>query len=149
MTQENTNLETSKEYAREFLVGNLIKASTRRFKSLKTPFSELNQVEQELHLRQMADDIKAAVQEAVEIISSDYRMTFRASCDKVEFKSGGVKAVLSAISGEQAHALADVAGGNILIVIEDASRYLDEGDATQGDADQPPLFDQIQAAKEL
>ena len=34
----------------------------------------------------------------------------------------------------------DAAGNTIMIVIEDASRYLDAGDARDGDPDQPDLL---------
>lgn len=130
---------TGDNIAAEFLLGELIKASSKRFKSLAVPYIELRQSEQQTILRDMEEDIRKAVREAVEIIASDYRVTFRASCESVQFKSDGVKAQLTMFNSEHAHALADAAGNTILVVIEDASRYLEAGDATDGDPDQRTL----------
>ena len=91
-------------------------------------------------LSEIAEDCREAVMDAVEIIASDYRVTFRAGVDKVEFKADGVKASLAMHNTEEAHALADSAGKTVMIVIEDSSRYLDIGDATEGEPDQKPLF---------
>lgn len=131
--------EAVKNTAAEFLLGELIKASGKRFKSLAIPYMELRQDEQEKLLRGIETDCRDAVREAVEIIASDYRVVFRASVEKVEFKADGVKAALSMHNTAEAHALADSAGGTVMIVIEDASRYLDIGDATQGEPDQKAL----------
>lgn len=125
--------------ATEFLLGELIKASSKRFKSLALPYMDMKQREQENLLQDIADDCRAAVKEAVEIIASDYRVTFRASVEKVEFKADGVKAQLTLHNSPEAHALADAAGNTVMVVIEDASRYLELGDATQGIPDQSSL----------
>ena len=128
-----------KQVAAEFLLGDLIKASTKRFKSLAVPYMEMKQPEQQNLLGAIESDIRSAVREAVEIIASDYRLTFRASCESVAFKADGVKAQITMFNTEQAHALADAAGNTIMIVIEDVSRYLGVGDATNGDPDQKAL----------
>ena len=130
---------TGSDFASEFLLGELIKASSKRFKSLAVPYIELRQSEQQSILRGVEEDIRKAVREAVEIIASDFRVTFRASCESVQFKSDGVKAALTMFNSEEAHALADAAGKTIMVVIEDASRYLDAGDATEGEPDQRQL----------
>lgn len=132
--------ENVKNTAAEFLLGELIKASSKRFKSLAVTYMDMKQSEQEALLRDIADDCRTAVKEAVEIIASDYRVTFRAGVDKVEFKADGVKAALAMHNTLEAHALADAAGNTVLIVIEDSSRYLEAGDATEGEPDQKQLF---------
>jgi predicted phage-related endonuclease len=125
--------------ATHFLLGELIKASMKRFKSLAVPYMELRQSEQQSMLRDVEEDIRKAVREAVEIIASDYRITFRASCESVQFKTDGVKAQLTMFNSPEAHALADAAGNTIMVVIEDASRYLDAGDSCDGEPDQRKL----------
>jgi hypothetical protein len=131
--------QQSSDTAAQFLLGELIKSSTKRFKSLAVPYMELRQSEQQSLLRDMEEDIRKAVREAVEIIASDYRVTFRASCESVQFKPDGVKAQLTMFNSPEAHALADAAGNTIMVVIEDASRYLDAGNACDGDPDQRSL----------
>lgn len=135
-----STIENSQDTAAEFLLGNLIKAASKRFKSLAVPYIELRQSEQQTILREMEEDIRKAVREAVEIIASDYRVSFRASCESVQFKQDGVKAQLTMMNSENAHALADAAGNTIMVVIEDASRYLEVGDACDGDPDQRDLL---------
>lgn len=132
--------EDTNQIAAEFLLGELIKASSKRFKSLAVPYMELRQSEQQTLLRDIEDDIRKAVREAVEIIASDFRVTFRASCESVQFKSDGVKAQLTLLNSPEAHALADSAGNTIMVVIEDAKRYLDAGDACAGEPDQKELI---------
>jgi hypothetical protein len=135
-----------REIAAEFLFGELIKAACKRFKSLSLPYMELKQSEQATLLRNIEDDVRDAVREAVEIIASDYRVVFRASCESVAFKADGVKSQLTMHNTEAAHALADAAGNTVLVVIEDGSRYLEVGDATKGEDNQKPLFDANAAA---
>jgi hypothetical protein len=137
------NLVGTKEYsedvARRFLLGDLIKASSKRFKALSVPYSELKQAEQERLLEGLHDDIREAVFDAIDLISSNTRLTFRASVDQVVFKDG-VKAVLTMGKTLEAHSLADAEGSFVTIVIEDRSTMLDAGDATAGEPDQPALF---------
>ena len=135
------NEATPKQIASEFLLGELIKASTNRFKFLSVPWGQMKKGEQEAVLSTLEADIRQVVREAVEIIASDYRVVFRASCESVAFKSDGVKSVLSMINTESAHAMANAAGNTVMVIIEDCSRYLDAGDATRGEDDQKPLFD--------
>lgn len=135
----NSEEQTTDEFAAEFLLGELIKASTNRFRYLDKPFMSMKQGEQESLLRAVKGDVQLAVAQAVKIIASDNRVTFLASCDQVAFKSDGVKAALSMINSQNAHALADAAGGVVMICIEDGSRYMNEGDATKGNPDQKEL----------
>lgn len=74
------------------------------------------------------------------MIASNARLSFRAEVEQVLFK-GGIKAVLKMARGENAHALADIAGGFVTVVIEDRAALLDIGDAATVDPDQRPLFD--------
>lgn len=130
---------SAQEIATQFLLGDLIKASTNRFKALAVAYQWMSQEEQQLLLKRVEEDARRAVVKAVEIIASDARVTFRASCESVNFKPDGVKAVLTMFNSEEAHALANAAGSTVLIVIEDAQRYLEVGDATKGEPDQRDL----------
>ncbi len=133
------------DYARQFLLGSLIKAATARFRAQVLPWGSLKKTEQETLLQDIQDDIYDAVRDAVEIIASDDRTTFRAICKTVAFTEEGVKAQLSMANTESAHALADAAGKTILVVIEDGGRYLEVGDATDAEDDQRPLFGSAKA----
>ena len=130
------------EAARDFLLGSLIKASTYRFKVAVLPWHSMSKHEQETMLGDIRNDIEKAVRDAVEIIASDDRVTFRAECKSVQFSEDGVKSQLLLANTQAAHALADAAGGTVLVVIEDGGRYLGVGDAVSGDDDQRPLFGQ-------
>lgn len=145
-TQSKEDLTKTLEITEQFLLGNLIKAVSEPFKELQVPFRALTEMEQSKLLTKIADVTRSAVKDAVFCISSGDRVNFRATCDQVLFKSDGVKANLSFFNSSEAHSLADHAGKTIMIVIEDGARYLDVGDATQGEADQPALFDK---SKEL
>lgn len=136
-----TTIQPTDEIVREFLLGELIKASTKRFKDLAVPFNKLTQEEQETLLSRMADDVREVVKTAVRVICSDNRINFRAEVESVTFKDG-VKAVLTMPKTKDAHDMADAEGSTVMIVIEDGGRYLALGNATEGEPNQKPLFDQ-------
>jgi hypothetical protein len=101
----------------------------------------MKEAEQQRVLGQVQVDCRKAVQDAVDIIASNGRLTFQASVDQVVFKDG-VKAVLSLAKGEWAHSLADAEGGYVTIVIEERSKLLQEGDALAVEKDQKSLLDE-------
>lgn len=129
-----------KAHAQEFLLGELIKAATKHLKTLSKPWISMKESEQQQVLAKVAQDCRAATQNAVDLIAGNARMTFQAAVDQVVFKDG-VKATLTLAKSSEAHSLADVQGGYVTIVIEERSKLLDEGDALQADPDQPALFD--------
>ena len=71
----------------------------------------------------ITDDVKTDVKKAIEIIASEDRVCFRAEVDSVRFKDDGVRADLKIPNTLESHELADVAGGSVLIVIEDPESY--------------------------
>jgi hypothetical protein len=131
-------------YAEEYLLGSLIKAATKHLKTLSVPWIDLKEGEQQRVLGQVHADCRAAVRDAIDIVAGNARLTFSAAVDQVVFKDG-VKCVLSLAKGEWAHALADAEGSYVMIVIEERSKLLQEGDALNIDPDQKPLFDQATA----
>lgn len=126
------------EIAKTFLLGNLIKASSKQFKNLSVPFSKLKELEQKSLMRNLESDIRSAIEDSIDLIASNARLTFRASVDQVVFKDG-VKAVLTMGKTDEAHSLADAEGSYVTVVIEDRSTLLDVGDALDVDPDQNPL----------
>lgn len=138
--------EEARKFAREFMLGELIKAVKVEFLPLPKPFAQLKEYEQESLLRRVQNRLETAAKEVVEIVAADGRLTFRADVDSVTFKDG-VKAALKLAKTEHAHLLADQAGHSVLIVIEDFARYMNPGDETKGMPDQPSLFDKSQAAR--
>jgi hypothetical protein len=128
-------------YAEEFLLGSLIKAATKHLKTLAVPWIELKEREQQRVLGEVHGDCRRAVQDAVDIIASNARLTFPAAVDQVVFKDG-VKAVLTLAKTPEAHSLADAEGSYVTIVIEERSKLMNEGDALSTQPDQKPLFDQ-------
>jgi hypothetical protein len=132
---------TGKAYAQEFLLGSLIKACTKHMKTLSKPWIEMKEGEQQRVLGQVQVDCRKAVQDAVDIIASNARMTFPAAVDQVVFKDG-VKCVLTLAKGDWAHSLADAEGGFVTIVIEERSKLLQEGDSLKVEKDQKSLLDE-------
>lgn len=130
----------SKDFAADFLVGELIKAASMGMRSMNAPWTKMAQYQQEQALLAVKQRVEAAVKEAVDVIASTARLTFRSQVESVTFKDG-VKATLKMAKTEDAHVLADQSGKTVLIVIEDYARFLNAGDAAKGDPDQPPLFD--------
>jgi len=139
MNSPETITTDAKAIAQEFMLGNLIKAASSRFKRLPLPFFELKEAEQKRVLENLEEDIRQAVTNAVDIIASNGRLTFRASVDQVVFKDG-VKAVLTMGKTQEAHSLADAEGSCVTIVIEDRETLLQVGDALEVSPDQKPLF---------
>lgn len=129
----------AKDLAREFLMGELMAAATRQLRGLDKPWLRLPEADQKRVLREVRDDIARAVKAAVELIASDDRTRFRAAVESVTFKDG-VKAVLTMGNTEASHELADTAGGNVLVVIEDAVRYTFVGEnAPHAEKDQAEI----------
>jgi len=130
-----------KAFAQEFLLGSLIKACTKHMKTLSKPWIDLKEGEQQRVLGQVQVDCRKAVQDAVDIIASNARLTFQASVDQVVFKDG-VKCVLTLAKSAEAHSLADAEGSYVTIVIEERSKLLAEGNALDVEPDQKPMFDE-------
>lgn len=136
-------MPSAETHAATFLVGNLMQAVGKRYQGLAVPFSQLSEIEQSTLKRNVADDVRRAVDTAIKAIASNQRLTFRAEVAKVEFKgSSDITATLKLASGLESHALADSAGGYVTLVIESVDELLQITDAdTKGEPDQKPLFD--------
>lgn len=134
----------SHAHAELFMVGNLMAAAKRRFCGLAVPYSQLSEREQSRLLEGLAGDVRDEVKKAVQIIAANARMVFRAEVESVQFKGpSDVKSVLKLVNTAESHALADAAGGYVTVVIEQVDELLAlPEEATQGEADQRPLFDQ-------
>ena len=130
---------TAKAYAAEYLLGAMIKAATKHLKTLSKPWIDMKEGERKRVLATVQQDCRKAVQDAVDIIASNGRMTFPAAVDQVVFKDG-VKCVLTLAKGDWAHSLADAEGGFVTIVIEERSKLLQEGDALDVEPDQKSLL---------
>jgi hypothetical protein len=138
-TEAELQEKSAKDLAREFLMGELMNAATKQLRALDKPWLRLPEAQQKKTLREVQDDIAAAVKQAVEVIASDDRTRFRALVESVTFKDG-VKAVLTMNNTEASHELADTAGGTVLVVIEDPTRYTYAGEnAPKADSDQAEL----------
>lgn len=134
--------EEAQRRAETYLLGNLIKASTRRLREIAVPWDKMTEAEQATFLRRAADDVRMAVRETLYILQAHARIRFRAEVDSVQFKADDIKAVLKLAPGHSAHSLADSAGAYVTIVIEETDELLAVDDALlAGDADQRPLFD--------
>ncbi|QIY81472.1 hypothetical protein [Chromobacterium violaceum] len=134
--------EEGTAFASEFLLGELIKAATKQLKELAIPWRSMSQLEQENVLAKVKDDCWQAASKAVICVAADNRINFRAEVKSVQFlEDGQVKAQLVMLNSPEAHELANAAGGHVMAVIEDGKRYLEVGDACNGEPDQPPLFD--------
>jgi len=120
----NDNAEpVENEFAREFLLGSMIKAATKHLKTLAVPWTSLKENEQKRVLDAVHLDCRLAVRDAIDIIAGNERQTFTAAVDQVVFKDG-VKCVLTLSKSPEAHSLADAEGSYVTIVIEDRSKLL-------------------------
>jgi hypothetical protein len=117
--------EEMRSLARATLLGNLMTAVMKQMRSLETPWTKVDEYRQKMIIEEIRSDTWHAVSDAVDLIAADNRTRFRATVEQVTFKSG-VKAVLLMPNTEESHELADVAGGTVLVVIEDPTRYLGE-----------------------
>jgi hypothetical protein len=129
--------------ANAFLLGNLMDAALKHFKPLAVPWGQLKEAEQARIKKRLSEDMTTAVKAVITAIASNQRTTFRAEVCDVQFKGGSeVAANLKLMASPEAHALADVAGNYVTIVIEDSEELLAIPDgALQGEPDQRPLFD--------
>lgn len=133
--------EATQDRAAVFLMGNLIEAAKKHFTGLTQPWHKLTEAEQTKVLQRLADDCRLAARDAVTAIASHQRLTFRAEVASVNFKGASdVIAQLKMIASNEAHSLADAAGGFVTVVIEDTAKLLDVPDeAIAGEPDQPAL----------
>lgn len=119
----NTPAEkTAIDLAREFLLGNLMVATMKQLRALDKPWLKMTEDAQNRVIHEVRMDVAEAIEQAVVLIASDNRTVFHAGVDSVTFKEG-VKAVLTMPNTQASHELADVAGGAVLVVIEDPKRY--------------------------
>jgi hypothetical protein len=131
--------KSSRDIARELLLGEVMAAATRQLRALEKPWLRLPEAKQREVLRDVQVDVEIVIERAVEIIATDDRTRFVAQVESVTFKDG-VKAVLTMANTQASHELADVQGGRVFVVIEDPSRYLVAGgNVPQADPDQHPL----------
>jgi hypothetical protein len=132
--------DEAKVFAKEFVLGEMIKACTKHLKTLAVPWIELKEREQERVLEQVNSDCRRILDNLVDVVAGNARLVFKAQVAQVTFKDG-VKAQIELINSPEAHELANSVGKVVTIVIEDRTTLLDVGDALQTDPDQPPLFD--------
>jgi hypothetical protein len=138
--QNEVEQPTVNDYAKEFLLGSLIKAATKHLKTLAVPWIDLKEAEQKRVLQAVHDECRNAARDAIDIVASNARVTFPAAVDQVVFKDG-VKCVLTLSKTPEAHSLADAEGSYVTIVIEDRSKLLQEGDSMETDKDQKSLLE--------
>lgn len=138
-------------HAEAFMLGRLMDASKRHFTTLAEPWSRLRQQEQEAVLGRLRDSLETVIKDAVKIIAANARVVFRAEVAGVNFKSAtDVVATLKLVNSPETHALADVAGGFVTIVIEDINELLAVPEsALKGEPDNGSLFDASTAGTAL
>ncbi|WP_066338409.1 hypothetical protein [Azohydromonas lata] len=130
-------------HAEAFMLGRMIDVAKRHFTTLAEPWSRLRENEQAAVLSRLHESMKVVVKDAVQIISANARVTFRAEVAGVNFKSAtDVEAKLKLVNNPETHALADVAGGFVTVVIENIDELLAVPEsALKGEPDNGSLFD--------
>lgn len=138
-------------HAQAFMLGNLMTLFKRHFCRLAEPWGRLREEEQARVLKYLHMDLQDEVRKTVQIISANARVTFRAEVAGVNFKSAtDVVATLKLVNSPETHALADVAGGFVTIVIEDINELLAVPEsALKGEPDNGSLFDASTAGTAL
>lgn len=131
--------KSARDIARELLLGEVMAAATRQLRALDKPWLRLPEAKQREVLREVQDDVRGAIERAVEIIATDDRTRFVAQVESVTFKDG-VKATLTMPNTAASHELADTAGGRVFVVIEDPRRFTVGGaNVPKPEPDQPGL----------
>lgn len=135
----DTNTKTAQDIARDFLLGDVMAAAMKQLRALDKTWLRLPEAGQKAVLREVQEDVRSAIERAVEIIATDDRTRFVAQVESVTFKDG-VKAVLTMANTMASHELADTAGGRVFVVIEDPARYTYSGaNMPKAEPDQPAL----------
>ncbi len=131
--------KSAQDIAREYLMGEVMAAALCQLRTLDKPWLRLPEKDQKAVIADVEKSVRTAIKKAVEIIVSNDRTYFRAEVESVTFKEG-VKAVLTMPNTEASHELADTAGGHVIVVIEDPSRFTHVGEnAPKAEKDQPEL----------
>jgi hypothetical protein len=107
-------------------------------KTSPAAWSSMAQEQQQDVIDGLAHRIQVHVVQAVSTLAQAEHIVIEAHVDSVTFKDG-VKATLTAMKGDGAHQLADAQGSSVLVVITDATKYLETMDQVRGDADQRSL----------
>jgi hypothetical protein len=138
-------------HAEAFMLGRMIDVAKRHFTTLAEPWSRLRENEQAAVLSRLHESMKVVVKDVVQIIAANARITFRAEVASVNFKSATeVEAKLKLVNSVESHALADVAGGFVSVVIEDINELLAVPEsALKGEPDNGSLFDASTAGTAL
>lgn len=126
--------------ARDYMLGNIIASALELWRDQQKPWNRMSEAQQKEIVSDMTSRVRLALNKAVLIISSDARTCFVTHVKDVQFKEGKVvEAKLVMKNCAASHELADVAGGNVIVVIEDAVRY------SGGEVDDRELTDPDQA----
>lgn len=108
-----------KAISEKFMFGDLLKFMIGEIKLLSVPWATLPEKEQQKVIDRITERTEKTVKECVRIIASKTRPTVQADIESVLFKDG-VKVVLafSKWAGDR-HAIADAAGGSVLLILPD------------------------------
>ena len=107
-------------------------------KTSPAAWGSMTQEQQQDVIDGLAHRIQVHVVQAISTLAQAQHIVIEAHVDSVTFKDG-VKATLTAMKGDGAHQLADAQGSSVLVVITDATKYLETMDQVRGEADQRAL----------
>lgn len=128
-------------HIRAFLLGNLVSAVMKHVKGISAEWNLVDEFRQNEFIYDVTNDLKDELDKGINVIKADLHTSFRAKVDSVTFKDG-VKAVLVLANTKASHELADVQGGEVLVVLCDNKIYLSEEGIPTAEKDQGSLLEE-------
>jgi len=129
------------DHIRTFLLGNMVNAVMKHVKGIKAEWNMADENLQNEFIYNLTSDLKEELNKGINVIKADLHTSFRAKVDSVTFKDG-VKAVLVLANTKASHELADVQGGEVLVVLCDNKIYLSEEGIPTAEKDQGSLLEE-------
>lgn len=137
---ESNEAKALKAVSEKFMFGDLLKFMVGEIKLLSVPWATLPEKEQQKVIDRITERTEKTVKECVRIIAGKARPTVQADIESVMFKDGVKVTLTFSKSAGDRHAIADAAGGSVLLILPDYEPVLG-GDAPKADKDQPALLD--------
>lgn len=110
------------------------------FRGMKNPWYLLNEIEQTRVAEDIGDACREAIRKAVVMIAADDFPTITATLSDVKIKKDGIEGKLGLGRYDpERHLLFDAAGGEVLMILADARRYIAARGLARVDKQQPDL----------
>jgi len=134
--------DKSRNYAASGLAGQLTEGLIDEIRSLDKPWHQTTEAQQAVVIARLSDRVADAMGEAVQVLAAVGHKAVICTLMSVTFKEG-VRAIVNVPPGSDkrlAHALADHATKEVVLVMADPSQFMQGLEDLKPDADQPKLI---------